>query len=408
MSHINKGDIHAYLDGALGAYPEEAARYVREHLDACPECAQVLEVEGRLRQDASAIIAASAQGPVELDPLDELLARASALDGQERAQELVKSGRTGGTRRSVGSRVYMLRWAATVVVSLGAGWVARDVAGPADDVARGVVGEPVLSETGLRRAADQERAELDNIGEPANAERLRESVGAVTGGLAEVEAQLESPDASIVVGGGLAADRGAEGFDDDAVLDQVEAVSARQRREESAVARDVAVADANTRAQAADPQVQALAPSDELRRSAPAVDGRDGASLRGNAAPAPASSPASSNSLSTTSFLVPGLPVRDVRLAPEADGSVGATGGSVVVTQELSDGRLIELQFVPVAGSDAVVGGAFQERSDFLGRIQPSGWAMVVRDVPGGMAVLSGPLTEPELAELLDRALGLR
>jgi hypothetical protein len=403
MSHINKGDIHAYLDGALGAYPEEAARYVREHLDACPECAQLLEVEGRLRQDASAIIAASAQGPVELDPLDELLARASALDGQERAQELVESGWTGGTRRSVGSRIYMLRWVATVVVSLGAGWVARDVAGPADDVARRVVGEPVLSETGLRRAADQERAELDNIGEPAEAETLRESVGAVTGRLAEVEAQLESPDASVVVGGGLAADRDAGGFDDDAVLDQVEAVSARQR-EESAVTRDVAVADANTRAQAADPQVQALAPSDELRRSAPAVDRRYGASLRGNAA----SAPASSNSLSTTSFLVPGLPVRDVRLAPGADGSVGAPGGSVVVTQELSDGRIIELQFVPLAGSDAVVGGAFQERSDFLGRIQPAGWAMVVHDVPGGMAVLSGPLTELELAELLNRALGLR
>ena len=29
MSHISKGDIHAYLDGALGAYPEEAARHVR-------------------------------------------------------------------------------------------------------------------------------------------------------------------------------------------------------------------------------------------------------------------------------------------------------------------------------------------------------------------------------------------
>jgi hypothetical protein len=76
----------------------------------------------------------------------------------------------------------------------------------------------------------------------------------------------------------------------------------------------------------------------------------------------------------------------------------------VVVTQELGDGRLIELEFVPLAVSEAVVGGAFQERSDFLDRIQPAGWARAVRDVPGGVAVLSGPLTEPELAELLDRA----
>jgi hypothetical protein len=220
-------------------------------------------------------------------------------------------------------------------------------------------------------------------------------VDAVTGGLAEVGAQLESPDTAVVTGGGLGADRGAGGFDDDAVLDQVEAVSARQR-EESAVTRGVAVADANARAQVADPQVQVLA--DELRRSASAVDRRDGASLGGNAAPA------SSTSLSTTSSLVPGLPVRDMGLAPGSDGSVRAPGGWVVVTQELGDGRLIELEFVPLAVSEAVVGGAFQERSDFLGRIQPAGWARAVRDVPGGVAVLSGPLTEPELAELLDRA----
>ena len=403
MSHISKGDMHAYLDGALGAYPEEAATHVREHLDACRECAQLLEVEGRLRQEASAIIAASAQGPVELDPLEELLARASAFDGQERAEEPLRSGWTGGARRSVGSRMYVLRWAATVVVSLGAGWMARDVAGPVGDVARGVVAEPVVTEIGLRPAADQQRAELDNTVELAEAETLRESQAEVAGRLAEAEAPSESPGAVAVGGDGLGANRGVGGFDDDVVLDQVEAVSARQRAE-SAVTRGVGPADASVGAQAAEPRAQALSLSDELRRSAPAVDRQDAASPLGNAAPAPAAAA----SLSTTSFLVPGLPVRDVRLAPEADGSAGVPGGSVVVTQELGDGRLIELRFVPLAGSDAVVGGAFQERNDFFGRTQPVGWAMAVRDVPGGVAVLSGPLTEPELAGLLERALGLR
>ena len=62
MSHINKGDVHAYLDGALDAYPEEAARHVREHLDACRECAQLLESERRLRQEASAILAVFGTG----------------------------------------------------------------------------------------------------------------------------------------------------------------------------------------------------------------------------------------------------------------------------------------------------------------------------------------------------------
>jgi hypothetical protein len=399
MSHINKGDIHAYLDGALGSYPEEAARDVREHLDACRECAQLLEVERHLRQEASAIIAASAQGPVELDPLEELRARAAALDGQEQAEEAEGPKRPGGTRPSVRNRMYKLRWAATVVLSLGAGWMAREVTEPAGDVARRGLTEPVVTEIGLQPAADQERLERDNAVGPAVEETLRESQVVVAGELAEAEAPAESPGA---VGGGveLGADQRAAGLDDDAVLDQAEAVSDRQRAE-SAVTREVGVADA---ARAAEPRAQALSLSDELRRSAQAVGRRDEVSPLANAPPAPVAAA----SLSTTSFLVPGLPVRDVRLAPGADGSAGGSGGSVVVTQELDDGRLIELQFVPLAESDAVVGGAFQERNPLFGRTLKADWAIAVRDVPGGVAVLSGPLTEPELAELLDRALGLR
>ena len=80
----------------------------------------------------------------------------------------------------------------------------------------------------------------------------------------------------------------------------------------------------------------------------------------------------------------------------------------MVVTQELGDGRVIELQFVPLAGGDPVLGGSLQERNEFFGRTRQAGWGMVVRDVPGGVAVLSGPLTERELEDLLDRALGPR
>ena len=213
----------------------------------------------------------------------------------------------------------------------------------------------------------------------------------------------ESPDAAPVGGVTLGSDRDTGRFDDDAVLDQFEVVPARQRAE-SAAARGVEPADANLRAQATEPPVEALSLSEELRRSASAADRQDGASLFGNAAPGPSAAA----SLSTTPFLVPGLPVRDVRLAPETEGLAGGRGGSVVVTQELEDGRVVELQFVPVAGNDPVLGEPLRERSGFLGRTRPAGWGMAVRDVPGGVAVLSGPLTERELEELLDRALGPR
>ena len=391
MSHIDKGDIHAYLDGALGAYPEEAARHVREHLDACRACAQLLEDERRLREEASEILAASALGPVELDSLEELRARAAAVAGP-------KPGRP-----SLLTRMYSLRWAAMVVISLGAGWMARDLTGPAGDVARGAVAEPVVTRIEARPSADEERLERDNIGELAQAETLRELQGATAGRLAEAETPPESPDAAVVGGVALGSDRGAVRFDDDAVLDQVEAVSARQRAE-SAAALGVEPADANLRAQAADPQVEALSLFDELRRPASAADRRDAASLLNNAAPGPAAA----SSLSTTPFLVPGLPVLDVRLAPESDGLAGGRGSSLVVTQELEDGRVVELQFVPAAGDDPALREPLQERSGILGRTRPTGWRMAVRDVPGGVAVLSGPLTEPELEELLDRAFGPR
>jgi hypothetical protein len=402
MSHISKGDIHAYLDGALGDYPEDAARHVREHLDACRECAQLLEVEGRLRQEASAIIGASAQGSVELDPLEELMARASASRGPERAEDPTRSSPTSGARSSAGSRLYMLRWAATVVVSLGAGWMARDLSGPEGDVTRGILTEPLATETGLRSAADQQRPERDNIDQPAEAE-TRESQAAVASELAEAIEPPESPGAVAVGGGGAGADRNSGRIDADAALDQIEAVAPRQRAED-VVARSVAPADVSVAAPAAEPGVQALSLSDELRGAAPAPDRRDGAAVFNDAGP----SPSVSGLPSTTTFLVPGLPVRDVRVSPGADGFAGGTGGSLVVTQELGDGRVVELQFLPTTGSDAVTGGALQERNLSLGRTQPAGWAMAVREVPGGVAVLSGPLTEPELAELLDRALGLR
>ncbi len=400
MSHISKGDIHAYLDGALGAYPEEAARHVREHLDACRACAQVLEEERRLREEASAILAASALGPVELDSLEELRARATALDGQERAEGAKgpeRADRMVRARPSLAGRMYSIRWAATVVISLGAGWMAREVTGPTGDATGEIVGEPVVREVGVRSPDAQEREASLELMERDNAGRI-----------AEAETLPASPSSEVVEGAPPVSDRAAGGFDDDAVLDQVEALPVRQR-EESAVARGVEPADASVAAQVEETPVeetpvQARAFLDELRSSTSAVDRRDRAVLLGNEAPRAFAG----GTVSTTPFLVPGLPVRDVRLAPGADGQGGRAGGAVVVTQELPDGRVVELRFVPLASRDVVVGGAFQARDDSFSRTQRAGWGTVVRDVPGGVAVLSGPLTEPELDELLDRMLGPR
>jgi hypothetical protein len=421
MSHISKGDVHAYLDGALGAYSEDAARHIREHLDTCRDCAQLLEGERRVRQEASAILAASAKGPVELDPLEELLARAADSDRQQAAEG---SERMEKARPWVGSRLSSLRWAATVVISLGAGWMANGLTRPASDVARGAATGRVATESVLPPVADQERLERDNAVELAEAETLPESRAAAAGRLAEAEtlpeSQVaaarelaetetppESPSAVAVGGANLGGDRGARGFDGDAVLDQVQAPPVRQRAA-SAVASGAVPDDASVRAEVAEPPVGTARLSDDLRSSAlsisaPDADRQDGASPL-NVAPGASASA----SLSATPFLVPGLPVRDVRVAPEADSLAGWPGGLVVVTQELEDGRVIELRFVRSGESDVLLREAFQERNDLLGRTPPVDWRTVVRDVPGGVAVLSGPLTQRELEDLLDRALAPR
>lgn len=195
----------------------------------------------------------------------------------------------------------------------------------------------------------------------------------------------------------VANERSAGGFADDAVLDepavldQVQAQAARQRAA-SGVAPEVVPADA--RAQAAEPPVETARLSEQRRvsslsSSAPDANRQDGALRFDDAAPG-ASAPAS---LSTTPLLVPGVLVRDVLVAPEADSVAGGPGGLVVVTQELDDGRIIELRFVPLSGSGVFLREAFQERNEIFGRTLPAGWGMAVREVPGGVAVLSGALT---------------
>ena len=252
-------------------------------------------------------------------------------------------------------------------------------------------------------------AEVENLPAPpaavarrfADADAQPEEQVAAVRGLAEAETPPESQVAAAV--GGVRADRGAGASADDVLLDQVAAVPARQRRELSATPAvgpaDPTASALTAEALAAEPQVEAA--SDELRRSA--VDQRSGASRIGNAVTeAPAAS-----FRSTTSILVPGLRVLEVRVVTEADGRAGGLS-SMVVTQELEDGRVVELQFVPLAGSDAALKETLQERNDLRGREQAADWGRVIRDVPGGLAVLSGPLTSGELAELLDRALGPR
>ena len=73
MSHVDKGALHAYLDGALDEYAQAEATRIRDHLDQCAECGEQLEIERMLRADAQAMLGLAAPD-VDLPSLEELRA----------------------------------------------------------------------------------------------------------------------------------------------------------------------------------------------------------------------------------------------------------------------------------------------------------------------------------------------
>ena len=101
------------------------------------------------------------------------------------------------------------------------------------------------------------------------------------------------------------------------------------------------------------------------------------------------------------SFVIPGLPIRDVRIT----GAVEGSDSGVTVVQELPDGRTVELRFLPNPPR-----GVADERfaEGLLELPVREGWRQVVRPLPEGVAVLRGPLSETELSELLEEALAGR
>ncbi|HSM04031.1 MAG TPA: hypothetical protein VK858_05395, partial [Longimicrobiales bacterium] len=115
MSHVDEGDLHAYLDGALDqVHPAADAERIRVHLRECPQCAERLEAEKTVRAEADAILAGSPVGGVDMPPFEDLRARS-----EKGSREGSGKGRGGASARR------RLAWAASFVVALGAGWWAR-------------------------------------------------------------------------------------------------------------------------------------------------------------------------------------------------------------------------------------------------------------------------------------------
>ena len=115
MRHVAEGELHAWLDGALDQLGDERALEVREHLLSCAECQDRLAVEETVRARAIEVLALAAPVAVAAPPFEALVERAR-----------VGRSEGAGTPARV-SHTARLGWAATVVIALGAGWMAREL-----------------------------------------------------------------------------------------------------------------------------------------------------------------------------------------------------------------------------------------------------------------------------------------
>ncbi len=114
MQHVDEGLLHAWLDGERAALGPARAEEVRRHLDGCAECRTRLGEARELRDRADALLRGGGPVGVEVPPFESLAGRVPA-------------------RRS---RTRMLAWAASLVLALGAGWLARGAPDPGEPSAR--------------------------------------------------------------------------------------------------------------------------------------------------------------------------------------------------------------------------------------------------------------------------------
>lgn len=165
MSHVDDGQLHAYLDGALdggvsqdgpairgsgslegaadgaiggAGLADQERRRIEDHLQVCPDCRRRLEAARAHREGAREIMGLLGPERVQAPPFEELLARRTEVGGKGEeagagaAGRVARggssgesSGRSGGVPGPGPGSVVRIAWAATVLLALGGGWMAR-------------------------------------------------------------------------------------------------------------------------------------------------------------------------------------------------------------------------------------------------------------------------------------------
>ncbi len=121
MRHVTDGELHAYLDGALGLLPGGRGKEIREHIAECPVCQERLQDEEGIRSVVERILTAPDLSEVGLPTFEELRERAEAPVPEKVGDEEAKVRYRGPLKG------LPLAWAATIVLALGVGWMGSEV-----------------------------------------------------------------------------------------------------------------------------------------------------------------------------------------------------------------------------------------------------------------------------------------
>jgi len=116
MSHVDEGRLHEYVDrlerqadARIGGWAD--GEEIEAHLAECAECRERLEQVRTLKEQAAALLSAAAPVDVAMPQFAEIQARARTRQAPRRVFTV--------------SRIAALSWAATVVLAVGVGWLAR-------------------------------------------------------------------------------------------------------------------------------------------------------------------------------------------------------------------------------------------------------------------------------------------
>ena len=142
MQHVDDALLIAYADDALDAADRQL---VDEHLAGCAVCRGRVEEERALARRAGAVLSAVAPAVQPVPPFDEVLRRRN-------------KGSAAGRRAWI-----PLAWAASLVVAIGAGWMANEL-----------LLAPAMQQP-VERASAGDAAAARNLAEPQAAEAQAES-----------------------------------------------------------------------------------------------------------------------------------------------------------------------------------------------------------------------------------------